>query len=54
MVDRSPDYISRWLDSALHRFDNPSQMLGTEPGAARKPWDKTSVRWLVAASWPYY
>ena len=29
-------------------------MLGTEPGASRKPWADTSVRWLVAASWPYY
>ena len=54
MADRSPEYISAWLDKSLHRFDNPSQFLGTEPGAARKPWADTSVRWLVAASWPYY
>ena len=54
MPDRSPEYIAAWLDKSLHRFDNPSQMLGTEPGAARKPWADTSVRWLVAASWPYY
>jgi radical SAM superfamily enzyme YgiQ (UPF0313 family) len=54
MADRDPEYIARWLEQNLHKFDNPSQMLGTEPGAARKPWDKASVRWLVAASWPYY
>lgn len=54
MADRSPDYIARWLESSLHRFDNPGQFLGTEPGAARKPWDSVDVRWLVAASWPYY
>ena len=54
MTDRDPDYIARWLGESLHRMDNPSQMLGTEPGAARKPWDSAKVRWLVAASWPYY
>ena len=54
MPDRSPEYITGWLEKNLHRMDNPSQFLGTEPGAARKPWDQVSVRWLVAASWPYY
>src|SRR5215469_14420353 len=54
MSDRTPEYITGWLDRNSHRFDNPSQFLGTEPGAARKPWDECSVRWLVAASWPYY
>ena len=28
--------------------------MGTEPGASRKPWDSAKVRWLIAASWPYY
>ena len=54
MADRSPEYISSWLERSLHRFDNPSQFLGDEPGSARKPWGECSVRWLVAASWPYY
>jgi radical SAM superfamily enzyme YgiQ (UPF0313 family) len=54
MPDRTPEYIASWLQKTLHRFDNPSQFLGTEPGASRKPWPDTSVRWLVAASWPYY
>jgi radical SAM superfamily enzyme YgiQ (UPF0313 family) len=54
MADRTPEYIASWLDKNLHRFDNPPQFLGTEPGAARKPWDQVGVRWLIAASWPYY
>lgn len=27
MADRTPDYISRWLEQNLYRFDNPSQYL---------------------------
>lgn len=53
MAGRSPDSIARWLDGNLFRFDGPSQYLGTEPNAERRPWDSTTVRWLLAASWDY-
>lgn len=48
-----PTAISRWLDENLHRFDLPSQYLGSEPNAVRKNWDDTAVRWCLVASWPY-
>jgi radical SAM superfamily enzyme YgiQ (UPF0313 family) len=50
---RSPDSITRWLSENLHKFDGPAQMLGTEPNAARRPWDTAKTRWLLAASWDY-
>jgi hypothetical protein len=53
VTGRSPDSIARWLDGNLFRFDGPSQMLGTEPNAARRPWDAAKTRWLLAASWDY-
>lgn len=53
MPGRSPESIERWLDGNLFRFDGPAQMLGTEPNAARRPWDAAQVRWLLAASWDY-
>jgi radical SAM superfamily enzyme YgiQ (UPF0313 family) len=53
MTGRSPESIERWLDGNLFRFDGPSQFLGTEPNAARRPWDTAGVRWLLAASWDY-
>jgi radical SAM superfamily enzyme YgiQ (UPF0313 family) len=53
MPGRSPESITRWLDENLHRLDGPAQMLGTEPNAARRPWDSASVRMLLAASWDY-
>jgi radical SAM superfamily enzyme YgiQ (UPF0313 family) len=53
MAGRSPDSIARWLDGNLFRFDGPGQMLGTEPNAERRPWDSSTVRWLLAASWDY-
>jgi hypothetical protein len=54
MSDRDPEFIARWLEQSSHKMDNPAQFMGSEPGAARKPWDSVDVRWLVAASWPYY
>lgn len=45
--------IQRWLDSNLWKFDGPEAFLGDEPGTAHKDWDSASVRWLLAASWPY-
>jgi hypothetical protein len=53
MTGRSPESISRWLDQHLYKFDGPQQFLGTEPNAARRPWDAAKVRWLLAASWDY-
>jgi Radical SAM proteins, N-terminal/Radical SAM superfamily len=53
MAGRSPDSIARWLDASLYKFDGPGQYLGTEPNAARRPWDSATVRWLLAASWDY-
>jgi radical SAM superfamily enzyme YgiQ (UPF0313 family) len=53
MPGRSPESIARWLDENSYRLDGPAQMLGTEPNAARRPWDEARVRWLLAASWDY-
>ena len=53
MADRPPEFIASWLKDNMHRMDGPEQYLGTEPGAVRKSWDSASVRWLMAASWPY-
>lgn len=53
MPGRSPESIARWLDGNLFRFDGPQQFLGTEPNAARRPWDAAGARWLLAASWDY-
>jgi Radical SAM proteins, N-terminal/Radical SAM superfamily len=53
VTGRSPESISRWLDEFLYKFDGPGQYLGTEPNAARRPWDVAKVRWLLAASWDY-
>lgn len=53
MPSRSPESITRWLDQTLYKFDGPAQYLGSEPNAARRPWDKAAVRWLLAASWDY-
>lgn len=53
MPGRSPESITRWLDGNLHLFDGPGQYLGSEPNAARRPWDPARVRWLLAASWDY-
>jgi radical SAM superfamily enzyme YgiQ (UPF0313 family) len=53
MPGRSPESIARWLDLNLYKFDGPAQFLGTEPNAARRKWELTDVRWLLAASWDY-
>jgi radical SAM superfamily enzyme YgiQ (UPF0313 family) len=53
MAGRSPDSIARWLAASLYKFDGPSQFLGSEPNTARRPWESSSVRWLLAASWDY-
>jgi radical SAM superfamily enzyme YgiQ (UPF0313 family) len=50
---RTPMQIQSWLDANQFKMDLPSQYLGTEPNAYRKPWDTASVRWLLCASWPY-
>ena len=49
-----PQQIEAWLGENLHRFDGPAQYLGDEPNAPRKSWDENQVRWLIAASWPYF
>jgi radical SAM superfamily enzyme YgiQ (UPF0313 family) len=50
----TPEQIGTWLDANLWRLDGPAQFLGREPNACRKPWDSAQVRWLLAASWPYF
>jgi len=54
MGDMTPDQISRWLEANAWRLDGPAQWLGGEPNAVLKPWSETTVRWLIAASWPYF
>lgn len=49
----TPAQIQAFLDANLHRFDMPQQYLGDEPNAVNKPWDDTTIRWLITASWPY-
>lgn len=50
---RTPGQIRRFLDENMHRFDLGVQFLGDEPNAVRKPWEASSVRWCMVASWPY-
>lgn len=50
---KSPREIQSWLDGNGHRLDLPSQYIGTEPNAERRPWDTATVRWCLTASWPY-
>lgn len=50
---RTPGQIQRFLDETMHRFDLGVQYLGDEPNATGKAWDDATVRWLLAASWPY-
>lgn len=50
----TPEQIKQWLSQNLWRLDQPNQWLGTEPNSRRKPWDSAQVRWLLAASWPYF
>jgi hypothetical protein len=61
-MSRTPDFITRWLDGNLHRFDGPAQYLGSEPGSllAETGHDRAAlwrardrVRLLLAASWDY-
>lgn len=49
----TPEFISRWLSDNLWRFDGPAQFLGDEPGSVHRDWPVATVRWLMAASWPY-
>lgn len=50
---RTPDQIERWLATNEYRMDSPVQYLGDEPNALRRDWASASLRWLIAASWPY-
>jgi radical SAM superfamily enzyme YgiQ (UPF0313 family) len=50
----TPEQISAWLDGNLHRCDQPAQYLGDEPNSYRRDWGSSSVRMLMAASWPYF
>lgn len=52
-IDRTPVFISTWLEANSYRMDGPGQYLGTEPGAFGKPWQDAAVRWLIMAPWPY-
>jgi radical SAM superfamily enzyme YgiQ (UPF0313 family) len=53
MTQRTPQQITEWFDANQHRFDGPTQYLGTEPNAWAKPWDDNPTRLLITASWPY-
>ena len=63
---RTPEFIGRWLDASdganLAVLDGPQQFLGSEPNTLLAEsgfdrgalWrDRSAVRWLLAASWPY-
>lgn len=53
MASRSPRQIDEFLAERMPRMDLPVQYLGDEPNTYRKPWESTSVRWLLLASWAY-
>ena len=53
MAYRTPAQVQAFLDDTTHRFDGPAQYLGDEPNSYRKPWDQSTARWLIAASWAY-
>jgi radical SAM superfamily enzyme YgiQ (UPF0313 family) len=48
-----PDQIERWIEQNSWKMDLSTQLLGDEPNALRRDWDSSSLRWLIAASWPY-
>jgi len=50
---KSAQQIQEFLDENAYRFDLGVQYLGDEPNAYRKPWEASSVRALMVASWPY-
>src|SRR3974390_443926 len=63
---RTPEFIGRWLDASDGAnpgvLDGPQQFLGSEPNTLLAEsgfdrgalWrDRSAVRWLLAASWPY-
>src|SRR6266851_657262 len=50
----TPEQIETWLAENAWKLDGPAQWIGQEPNAVRKPWDSATVRWLLAASWPYF
>ncbi len=50
---KTPAQIQTFLDVNSYRFDLPSQYLGTEPNATRRPWETATTRWCLLASWPY-
>jgi radical SAM superfamily enzyme YgiQ (UPF0313 family) len=50
----TPEQIEKWLAENAWKLDGPAQWIGQEPNAVRKPWDSATVRWLLAASWPYF
>lgn len=49
----TPDSITKFLGSHMHRFDGPAQYIGAEPNVPVKDWDSSALRVLMAASWPY-
>jgi hypothetical protein len=53
MANRTPTFIDEFVRANQHRFDMPVQYLGDEPNSYRKDWDTSTVRALLAASWPY-
>lgn len=53
MSTKTPVQIQRFVDQAQPRMDLPQQYYGDEPNAHGKDWDSSTVRMLIAASWPY-
>jgi radical SAM superfamily enzyme YgiQ (UPF0313 family) len=49
----TPDSIRKWLAANEYRMDLPVQYMGNEPNALCRDWEATTLRWLIAASWPY-
>lgn len=49
----TPDAIDRFIKANAYKMDGPAQWLGDEPNSRHKDWDSSSLRVLLAASWPY-
>lgn len=53
MAFRTPTQIAKFVEAQQHRMDQPVQYMGNEPNAYGKPWESTTTRWCLVASWPY-
>jgi radical SAM superfamily enzyme YgiQ (UPF0313 family) len=49
----TPEAIAQFIEQNSYKLDGPAQWAGTEPNSRHKDWDSSSLRVLLAASWPY-